>query len=179
MESTEKLVADIQKAFAGISKPNGTLRVARGADDHDHDWRKLQKLDDHYSAWEDIPSEDLEHYQDVFTWLCPEGYRFYLPAYMVHFLTANPQTREKEIWRSRAFNSYCVEKGQFELFTPAEAAVTCRFLESSLLEVYDEDFPDWWNHPWHKDWSELDELKAELWAKYGAAYEYMKAKLTR
>jgi len=173
----EKLIRQIRHAFAHNPKPDCTLRVARGADDHDYDWEKLRKLDDHYTAWEEVPAEDLERYNDVFLWLCSKGYKFYLPAYMVNALKCTPQEVNHEIWSSWAFHETCVEGDYFKLFTREELEVTLHFVEWLFSEVQDGYHEEWWHHPWNKDWNDDDERKAELWGRYGLAYQHLTAKL--
>ncbi|HEY1172380.1 MAG TPA: DUF6714 family protein [Verrucomicrobiae bacterium] len=178
--TNDALIKEIGEAFSGVPKPQTTLRVARGADDHDYDWKKLQKLDEHYYDWEDVPDEDLDYYQDIFYWLCPQGFQFYLPAYMSRMLRTLSSNRPNHIWPMWAFGERCFELNLFELFTRKQTAVTVRFLEVLFEKVKDDYHADWWNHFDAEDWDD-DELrkarKLELWEDYGAAYQLLKAKL--
>ena len=174
--TNEELITEIRKAFTGLSKPETTLRVARGADDHDYDWKKLQKLDDHYDDWEDIPDKDLDYYQDVFFWLCPQGLQYYLPAYMVRYLKRVPLGKSNDIWPEYAFDERCFELNLFELFTTQQTQVALCFLETLFEQAKDDYHDDWWNHSWDKDW-EYDKPKQKLWNNYGTAYKILKTKL--
>lgn len=178
--TNEELIAEIRKAFTGLSKPETTLRVARGADDHDYDWKRLQKLDDHYTDWEEIPDEDLDYYQDIFIWLCPQGFQYFLPAYMTRMLKKLSSGKKDNIWLMHAFRERCFEKGFFELFTQRQTVLTARFLEVLFEQIKDDQHPDWWNHFGDEDWDD-DELKQalkqELWEEYGTAYQLLKTRL--
>lgn len=181
MPGNEKLIREIREAFASVPKPTVTLRVARGADDHDYDWKKLQKLDAHYRTWEEIPVADLKYFQDVFPWMTEESYLFYLPAYMMRMLTGESLLKtqygsEPGYWSDSAFGEDCVAKGMFNLFDRSQLQVTLQFLELLFSEIKDDYHADWWNHPWDSDWS-YDQPKDDLWRSCGVAYKYLTAKL--
>ena len=40
--------------------------------------------------WRDVPKRKTEVYQEYFTFADPPGWRFYLPAFMTHYLSEFP-----------------------------------------------------------------------------------------
>jgi hypothetical protein len=84
-----ELLARIEIAFRGVPRPRVTKHVARGLDD---EWilsnergQELSELDPEYN-WEDVSPEDIVKFNEYFNFADAEGWRFYLPAYMSHYL---------------------------------------------------------------------------------------------
>lgn len=87
------LISMINEAFDGVPLPRITLRVARGYDD---EWNlteargnELRALDPE-ERWQDVSDEAIQAYQEYFTFSDDEGWRFYLPAFMCHYLRNFP-----------------------------------------------------------------------------------------
>lgn len=166
--NTEELVLQIERAFRDVPRPQTTLRVARGMDDHQWDaLERLQKLDDHYGHWDAIPREDLEKFQDVFPWLCPVGFRFYLPAFMVHALRSSPLLAENS-WLRSAFR----DEADLEILDGPQKVAVWHFVKAVLESVHDDYHRDWWNHPWDKEWEE-DFEKEQAWQEVGKAFTFL------
>lgn len=136
----------------------------------DHQWdalERLQKLDDHYGHWDAIPREDLEKFQDVFPWLCPVGFRFYLPAFMVHALRSSPLLAENS-WLRSAFR----DEADLEILDGPQKVAVWHFVKAVLESVHDDYHRDWWNHPWDKEWEE-DFEKEQAWQEVGKAFTFL------
>ena len=175
---TEELISQIERAFRGVERPQITLRVGRALDDNMQDeLPKLRKLDDHYGGWSEIPEEDIEKFQDVFRWLCPIGFRFYLPAFMIHSLRFSKEPAT-DVWLSGAFSESepGVLESTLEFLNPAQKEVVWRFLVIALESVHDDYNRDWWNHSWDKEWAE-DFDKERVWANLGRAFTLLKSKV--
>lgn len=90
----EAVLAQIEAEFRNVSVPRVTLHVARAYDD---EWTVSQergeelKAKDSETSWQDVPDAKIECFQEYFTFADSEGWRFYLPAFMCHFLRNFPQ----------------------------------------------------------------------------------------
>ncbi len=169
----EELISQIKSAFKGVEKPEITLRVARGADDNRWDeLGQLRKLDGHYKLWTGVPDEDIEKYQDVFPWLCPIGFRFYLPAFMIHSLRHSSYLAG-ENWLFSAFGELLFQEADIEILDQSQKRTVFDFLVSVLASVKDDYNPDWWNHPWDPEWQD-DAEKEHVWKEFGRAFTFLK-----
>lgn len=89
----ESLLADIAIHFENVNPPRITLHVARAYDD---EWTVSQergeelKSKDPESTWQEVSKDKIEKFQEYFTFADSEGWRFYLPAFMRHFLIQFP-----------------------------------------------------------------------------------------
>ena len=89
----ESLLVDIDLHFEGVKPPRITLHVARAYDD---DWTVSReraeelKARDPESTWQEVSRDKIEDFQEYFTFADSEGWRFYLPAFMRHFLIEFP-----------------------------------------------------------------------------------------
>ncbi|MGJ8654836.1 MAG: DUF6714 family protein [Akkermansiaceae bacterium] len=116
----------IENTFTSIPKPKITLRVARGLDD---EWeispQRLTQLslEDPESNWREISKAKTECYQEYFTFSDPEGWRFYLPAYMCHYLSEFPDYGYDAVYTA------CSSRQQIKELTEEELKILDRFLE--------------------------------------------------
>lgn len=89
----QQLLLRIERAFAGVPRPCITRSVARGYDDEwflsDERVEELQALDPE-QRWQDVTQDDVKHFQEYFTFSDDEGWRFYLPAHLSHYLRGLP-----------------------------------------------------------------------------------------
>ena len=87
------LILEIEKSFVGIPRPRITLSVARGYDD---EWllseERVSELaaQDTEQSWTDVSDESMQSCQEYFMFSDAEGWRFYLPAYLCHYLRGFP-----------------------------------------------------------------------------------------
>lgn len=95
------LLARIEIAFKGVPRPRITKHVARGWDDEwmvsDERAEELAALDPEYN-WEDIAASDIEKFTEYFSFADAEGWRFYLPAYMSHYLRRYANRHLNPVW---------------------------------------------------------------------------------
>ncbi|WOO41136.1 DUF6714 family protein [Rubellicoccus peritrichatus] len=89
----DSLLADIANQFREVPSPRITLHVARAYDD---EWTVSQergeelKAKDTERTWQEVSDSKMECFQEYFTFSDAEGWRFYLPAFMSHFLRDFP-----------------------------------------------------------------------------------------
>ena len=83
----DELIAIIVETFDGAPQPEGiTLHVAEAHDDYDYDHDDEHRKNDYIGRWQDIPQGHIKKCQSALSYVCKEGMRFYLPAYMIWYL---------------------------------------------------------------------------------------------
>ncbi|GEM_PF-6975259 len=122
----------INLTFVSIPKPKITQRVARALDD---EWNltkeravELAKTDPE-TDWREVSKEKTIAYQEYFSFSDPSGVRFYLPAYMSHYLSDFPNNGYDAVYWA------CVKQGNFDEMTEAELQVAEKFV--SLCHKYE------------------------------------------
>jgi hypothetical protein len=126
----------VDQTFASIPKPTTTLRVARALDD---EWNISTAratelaLQDPEIDWREVSKEKTETYQEYFTFSDPAGWRFYLPAYMSHYLAEFPGYGYDAVYWA------CTDQKNAGDLTKAELAVVDQFLE--LCHRYEQHQP--------------------------------------
>jgi len=89
----ETLLSSIASEFRDVPSPRITLHVARAYDD---EWIVSQERGDELKAkdpeatWQEVSDAKIECFQEYFAFSDSEGWRFYLPAFMCHFLRDFP-----------------------------------------------------------------------------------------
>jgi hypothetical protein len=87
------LATRLREVFGDPSKPAITLNVARGYDDEwtlsDERVAELAAPDPEEHWWE-VSAEAVQSFQEYFTFSDAEGWRFYLPAFLRHYLEGFP-----------------------------------------------------------------------------------------
>ena len=87
------LIHAIEAAFRNIPRPQITLSVAHGLDDewnlNPDRFRELRSKDQE-EDWIELDEKRTEPYQEYFTFSDDENWRFYLPAFMCHYLRHFP-----------------------------------------------------------------------------------------
>src|SRR4051812_3870745 len=85
----ETLIPLVKEVFPVTPRPRITLSVARGYDD---EWNlsgdRIAELAarDPEQTWEDVTDSAIQTYQEYFNFSDAEGWLFYLPAYLCHYL---------------------------------------------------------------------------------------------
>ena len=80
------LIEKITAAFDGVSRQDGiSLHAAQALDDYSslEEAKKIGREMDRDTQWQDVPNKWLMQFQDIFPYLDPKGFRYYIPAYMV------------------------------------------------------------------------------------------------
>ena len=131
-EEAMDLAARLPDVFGNPSRPRITLHVAQGYDD---EWNlsedriaELAALDPE-QHWMDITMEATRQFQGYFCFSDPEGWRFYLPAFLRHYLADFPLS----YWDAVVFA--CQSRTHFELFTARQVAFVDEFL--TLYQKWD------------------------------------------
>ncbi|HWB02913.1 MAG TPA: DUF6714 family protein [Verrucomicrobiales bacterium] len=121
----QELAARLPAVFGDPARPLITLSVARGYDD---EWfltkergEELAALD-HEQHWTEVTAEAVQNHQEYFTFSDPEGWRFYLPAFLRHYLAGFP------LYHWDAVYSACLTRRHFDLFTPEQVAFVDEFV---------------------------------------------------
>lgn len=119
------LMRTIDRVFTSPPVPLITLRVARALDDEwnvsDERATELVK-EDPETNWRDVPKEKTEAYQEYFTFSDSSGWRFYLPAFMSHYLSEFPDYGHDAVYWA------CIRRDHFDTLTADEVAVTDQFI---------------------------------------------------
>jgi hypothetical protein len=81
----QEVISQIRDAFRGVVLGSGVgLFEGRALDDYaDAATRTACRDEDERHHWEDIPVEDLNHYDSSLSFFDAEGMRFHLPAYLI------------------------------------------------------------------------------------------------
>ena len=121
-----ELASRLPQEFGDPPRPRITLHVARG---YDEEWilseqrvAELAALDGE-QHWVEVSAEATRQFQEYFTFSDAEGWRFYLPAFLRHYLADFPLCG----WD--AVHWACVERTHFELITPPQIAFVNEFLK--------------------------------------------------
>lgn len=121
----DELIRLIDQVFTSIPMPQCTLRVARALDD---EWiiseeraAELAK-EDAETDWREVPEEKTRAYQEYFTFADPPGWRFYLPAFMTHYLREFPGYGYDAVYWA------CCERTYIDDLTSEELAVVEKFV---------------------------------------------------
>ncbi|MBD2128034.1 hypothetical protein H6F97_16875 [Microcoleus sp. FACHB-1] len=80
------LIEKITAAFDGVSRQDGiSLHAAQALDDYSslEEAKKIGREMDRDTQGQDVPDKWLMQFQDIFPYLDPKGFRYYIPAYMV------------------------------------------------------------------------------------------------
>jgi hypothetical protein len=77
------IIDQIERAFAGVRRGSITLHEAEVIDAYGTDAeRRRARARDTEEDWRDVPDASVEACPDALTFVDPESWRFYLPAYM-------------------------------------------------------------------------------------------------
>jgi hypothetical protein len=126
------LAARLPDIFGDPPRPRVTLHVARGYDDEwflsDERVAELAALDPE-QHWTEVSAEATRQIQEYFTFSDAEGWRFYLPAFLRHYLADFPLCG----WD--AVHTACQRRTHFDLITQPQVAFIDEFL--ALCQTWD------------------------------------------
>jgi hypothetical protein len=127
-----ELAARLPEVFGDPPRPRITLHVARGYDDEwvlsDARIAELAALDPE-QHWTEVSAEAVNKIQEYFCFTDAEGCRFYLPAFLRHYLAEFP------LGGYDAVCFACQNRLHFELLTPEQVQFTEEFL--ALCRTWD------------------------------------------
>src|SRR5690242_11187888 len=80
-----EIIRDIEAAFDGVERGEGvTLHEAWAIDCCASDRKRAKaRKSDTDTRWKDIPASDIENCPSALAFMDAEGFRYYIPAYMV------------------------------------------------------------------------------------------------
>ena len=120
----QKLAARLTEVFGSPARPRITQHVARGYDD---EWNlsparfaELEAMDPE-QHWTEVTAESTQSFQEYFAFSDAEGWRFYLPAYMFHYLAEFPCGGQEAVRQA------CREKKYCDLLSPDQLAFLDEF----------------------------------------------------
>jgi hypothetical protein len=118
------LAARLPEVFGDPPRPETTLSVARGYDD---EWNLTEERIAELSAqdaeqhWTEVSAEAIHTFQEYFTFSDPEGWRFYLPAFLRDYLMSFPDNGWDAVYWA------CVSKKHIGLLTQEQVAFLDEF----------------------------------------------------
>jgi hypothetical protein len=124
-EEAMALAVRLPEVFGDPPRPCITLHVARGLDD---EWTLSEERRNELAAldserhWTEVTAEATKTFQEYFSFANPEGCRFYLPAYLRHYLADFPLSQ----WGAVVYA--CENRLWFELLTSPQLAFVDEFL---------------------------------------------------
>jgi hypothetical protein len=137
VDEAKAIIEAIRSAFAGVPRGCITLHEAEVLDSYgsDAERQKARRLDTEES-WDRVPDRDIEGRTTALSHLDPEGWRYYLPAYMIwslrHFRVSGSVVSDLTIY---AFDLSSCDSGlreykmnRFRLLNHAQSRAVCRFL---------------------------------------------------
>ena len=130
------LAARLPEVFGDPPRPRITLHVARGLDD---EWFFSEEREMELAAmdpeqhWTEVSAESAQEFQEYFSFSDAEGWRFYLPAFLHHYLAEFPLCSYDRVYWA------CVCREHFDLFTPEQVAFVNEFL--ALCRTWLDDGP--------------------------------------
>ena len=114
----QRLVSQIEAAFDGVALGRGTsLHQARAIDDYEPEGVVAEARNaDTESRWQGISDEKVEALWDALSFLDAEGFRFYIPRFMVYALhhhrasspSASPAS-DSAIYAAESHDSYTAQ----------------------------------------------------------------------
>jgi hypothetical protein len=146
------IIEAIRSAFAGVPPGRITVHEAEVIDGYgsDAEREEARRLDTEES-WDLVPDQHIEDCPSALCHLDPEGWRYYLPAYMIwslrHFRSSDSIVSDFTIYTfdfggtSTRVQDYLREykEARFRLLSEAQSWAVCRFLRYMAAN---EDYAD-------------------------------------
>lgn len=133
----EQIVSEIEQVFGGINRGKGvTLHETDVLDacGSEKERAKARKKDAE-KRWQDVPSDDIEGHQSALCFLDPDGFRYYLPAYMRwslrHFKSSDSLSSDSTIYALGPSGNKGVtdwNRARWEVFTQKQSQVILAYL---------------------------------------------------
>jgi hypothetical protein len=143
-ESIDDIIAAIEAAFDGVPRGRGvTLHEAEVIDAYGSDaQRRKARKHDSERRWQDVPDEQIEEHYSILCFLDAEGFRYYIPAYMIWSLR-NYRTSQSASsdWTIYAFSHNAAKQdARVSLLNLHQRGAICRFLR--YFAESDEEMAD-------------------------------------
>ncbi len=131
------LIAEIERAFGDVRRGNGiTLHQARVLDDYGNEQEQAEaRKSDTDTRWQSIPDSWIENLCDTLAFLDPEGFRYYIPAFMIWALKYHDTSASFAV--DAAVYILCLEDGKlrawqlerYRLLAKPQAIAIAHFLD--------------------------------------------------
>lgn len=162
METADDVIAAIRAAFAGVPRGAITLHEAEVIDDHGSaDERSAARALDTEESWDRVPDADVAGCLSALSHLDPEGWRYYVPAYMswtLRHLRGSPSVvKDFTIYTfapSDDLTLRAYKRARFGLLDASQSRAVARFLRHLLA------------HPDHVDAPMAARALAEHWGQF-------------
>ncbi|GAB4199638.1 MAG: hypothetical protein Fur006_50470 [Coleofasciculaceae cyanobacterium] len=135
------LIEEINAAFDGVSRQDGiSPHAARALDDWSslEEAKKIGQKMDLDTQWQEVPDEWLMTFHDIFAFLDPKGFRYYIPAYMVWSLkepkASDSNSLSSLLWALENKNGYY--KSNFDILNQEQLQVIDNFIEFVNNYIY-------------------------------------------
>lgn len=136
MEAADEVIAAIRTAFEGVPRGTVTIHEAEVIDEYGSDEERAaaRRLDTE-AIWDHVPDTDIEACTTALCHLDPEGWRYYVPAYMVwslrHYRESNSIVSDFTIYTFDPSGDAGLREyklARFRLLDAAQSQAVCRFL---------------------------------------------------
>ena len=137
-DTAETVIEAIRAAFAGVPRGAITIHEAEVIDSYGSEAERdaARRLDTEPS-WDRIPNADIEECTTALCHLDPEGWRYYVPAYMTwslrHFRVSLSNVSDYTIYTFDSSGSDPGMReyhlGRYRLLDESQSCAVCRFLQ--------------------------------------------------
>jgi hypothetical protein len=137
-DTIETVIEAIREAFADVQSGGITVHEAEVIDSYgsDEERKEARQLDTE-SSWDQVPDQDIEECTKALCYLDPEGWRYYIPAYMTwtlrHFRTSNSIVSDFTIYTFDPSGSHTglreYKLARYQMLNDAQSRAVCRFLQ--------------------------------------------------
>ncbi len=130
----DEIIAEIGAAFANVQRGATTLHEA-DVIDHCGSEREQRaaRARDTERRWQDVPDADMASNPSALSFLCPESFRYYIPAYMVwslrHYRTSQPDSVIYALTPNTNKTKDKKKLAAFAMFSLQQREVIRRYLE--------------------------------------------------
>ena len=166
--TTEQIVSEIEQAFGSVTRGGGvTLYETDVLDSCGSEKERIKaRKKNTEKRWQDVPDQDIEDHQSALCFLDPEGFRYYLPAYMRwslrHFKSSDSLSSDSTIYALGPSGNKGVtdwNRARWGVFTQRQCQVILSYLRFMIEQG--EDHADsvmaelainaYWNQFIHRD----------------------------
>lgn len=142
-DTAEAVIEAIRTAFVGVPRGAITIHEAEVIDVYGSDAeREAARVTDTEPCWDCVPDADIEVCTDALCYLDPEGWRYYIPAYMIwslrHFRVSCSTVPDRTIYTFDPSSPDLLEHNlaRYELLDEAQSRAVCRFLRYMVNENF-------------------------------------------